>query len=313
VGIQHDVFDHVLEDVSAGLTAIVCERCVAVPACHADSQIVAQHGQCLGFFRTCVELACFEATAWYEKFLPGCLPTTPRIEFSTLLAANPPDSIAVAKHVSGKTFFDDTTELVSEIQLLIHVSGFDLESYHAAAYIIFHEMICHAFQGIRRASRNRDRRTREIDSFGEGWMDWVTFRVFADVVAGCGWSDIQPTLDRESREIVNRFRDARQGRFGISGQERTRAFFQIGEEAAQEYHAFLNSQPGWSAQDAEEVFFRISFDWNVEGDCRKRREFVNSVRQLLKFDRSKENISRLRESLEAYRNSGHVLDLVEFD
>ncbi len=312
-GIQDSLLDQVLLDVSAELEGVVCLHCGASPACVADPRIVELHGSCIRSFREGMELAQAEARAWYEKFLPGCLQTAPLIEFSTLLVCNPPDSIPVAKYVSGKTSFADTTELRSEVQLLVHVADVDLESYHAAAYILFHELICHAYQGIRGATRNRDRRTRETDSFAEGWMDWIAFRIFTDVTSGDGWSDVQPTLDREAREIVNRFRDARQGRLGNSSRERTRAFFQIGEEAAQQYHAFLNSQNGWSAADADEALFRISFDWNVRGDCRQRQEFVTSVRQILLFERSSEKIAGLTRSLDKYRNSGNVLDLVEFD
>lgn len=311
-GISDPLFDETVNEISKTLGAIVCKKCTVKSACSEDDRIVDCYGECIGFFRHCMELARKEAFAWYQRYLPGSLASPPEIEFSTELYVDPPDSISVAKHISGRTCFPDNHKMRSGIELCLHVSKFDLESYRAAAYILFHEMICHAFQGIRTAKSNKQRRTRETNSFAEGWMDRVTYLIFlCEVLLGYGLSGVKPALDEEVRQVARDFRKARLGDPEDPEFPRIRAFYWIGDQAAKEYSMFLNSHCT-TVEAPEKLFFRISFDWNLEGDCPERRKFMQDVREHLIISPSRAGRKALKKSLDLYRKSNNIKDLAKY-
>ncbi len=310
----HPLFDRTIEDITQNLRGIACRACIPQPACNYDAQIVARHGDCIRFFLECMQLAEEEAVAWYEKYLPGSLQTRPKIYLSTeYYNDDQPDSNRVAKYISGRTDFPDISENLSDIQLLLDVPKFDIKSYHATLYILFHEMICHAFQGLRTARANQERSTREIDAFSEGWMDWVTYLIFTEALQDGGWSDVNVAdvvrdFSKDIRDITNQYRNERQDFLRREDpSSRTRAFFYIGEEVAQEYHRFLQSRSP-SGEEADEIFYRISFDWNLDGGSQERQDFVTRVRQALKFKDG--SISELETSLDRYLESGNIRDLI---
>jgi hypothetical protein len=99
---------------------------------------------------------------------------------------------------------------------------------------------------------------------------------------------------------------------GKQGNQRLQAFFQIGEEAAESFQFFLRERSEWTLPEAAEWFYRISFDWNVEGDCPERRLFVEAARTAFKNS----GTGAVREGLELgvreYSNSLQARDLVKF-
>ncbi len=307
-GASDPLFDATLESLRHSLSQIDCTQCSAAPTCPGNPQIVAHHGKCIDFFRRWFIIALQESQAWHVAHSTSQLIDQVTVDFSTSYFANPPDSLNVARHVSAKTTFPDNPLFHSEVKLLLNVPEFELESLAACPYILLHELICHAFQGTRRATTNRDRRSREIDSFSEGWMDWLTFRIFLDLMSRHKSQDIDTPLVSET---VSRYRAARQGRVSDVAEQRHRAFFSIGEQAAQVFHAFLNSNSAAFSAGADELFYKISFQWSLDGDSTERTRFVTLVRQILQFERKPDKLSWLRNAVKKYEISGELRDLVK--
>jgi len=139
-------------------------------------------------------------------------PMSCRLEFDTLLASiddavgriyaplmaqtgvSPPDLILILKPIEadqrtglldttavlGSCKFDDTKVATSRVTLSIRDQSFDWVSLCQVPYTLFHELLCHAYQGL--AGRDRE----EVQSncaWTEGWMDTLAAEFIEDWLA----------------------------------------------------------------------------------------------------------------------------------
>ena len=206
--------------------------------------------------------------------------------FPRSMSMDAPDFVPVATAVAAETRFPAGQ---SEIRLKIDVPRFDFESYCVTPYMLFHEMCCHAFQSLRGSPRF----AREDDPFAEGWMDWVTYRIFCEVAGGNGLSDMNVAECEVMREhphsVAERTTVFRTHRYDLDNAaygnkwvlKRCIANFFMGQKAAMAFLDLL--QRTFTQIEAESLFLRASFDWNLQGSTSERMRFVdwcNRPRQL---------------------------------
>lgn len=96
--------------------------------------------------------------------------------------------------VSASTcFHDGPTGQLSVIDLTLAVERITWDAYATIPYTITHELICHAFQGSR-VSTERVISTGKCQ-FAEGWMDYVAFTFFEDMLEPRQVASALPTAD----------------------------------------------------------------------------------------------------------------------
>lgn len=146
-----------------------------------DSQLVARKGLC---FRWLLDIAEYASTYTRETYAPILdrfgLPA-PVASFSTGLRFNPrPHGLSHHAQLAARTEFRDDPAATSAITLFIS-DKFDLPSWLAVLYVLFHEYVCHAYQALDRSRMTS--RDRPADSrFAEGWMDAVAHLLARDQI-----------------------------------------------------------------------------------------------------------------------------------
>lgn len=93
-------------------------------------------------------------------------------------------------------------DLNSRISLSLAPATYDDATYNSLPYVLFHELICHVFQGPWVGSR----RTSDAASlYAEGWMDVVALTLLRQHAGECTRSDLHPT---DGRHHLDRSLDA---------------------------------------------------------------------------------------------------------
>jgi len=173
----------------------------------------------------------------------------------------------------------------SEVQLLLHVDNFDLDSYLTVPYVLFHECIAHAYHGLLPNANDR-KPHRPDDQFAEGWMDFVAFEIFKEVWKGNGPAKhllgrVKLTADHydrsyklhSSRIELSVKPPLRQSQYAICRRS--------GHHAARKVLRVLERTCPTEAR-AREIFFRMSFDLNMTQkiDSLQKNFFVAVINNL---------------------------------
>lgn len=77
---------------------------------------------------------------------------------------------------------DGQEKLASEVTLVLPEGGFDRDSLYTVPYLLSHEIICHAAQGIEGAPPRRP--SGPNCAWSDGWMDRLAFEVSVDALFG---------------------------------------------------------------------------------------------------------------------------------
>lgn len=242
------------------VVTLKCHTCSPIPAaiCCAENirrndEIITRSGACIKSLKQWFQLATQTAESYYRTHATGCPTLLPSMELSTAFKKE----VAGPFHVTGETEYRE--DGVCIIKLIFDTAHFDRESYESVPYILFHECICHAFQGFNIPDRKH---CSADDSFAEGWMDWAAYSALerterAHRATGPGGTPPPPQrVHRRHISIANRFHDWRwkdsvQVRNGVVAASR---FFDLLDELLEPKDPF---EATWNA------FFRITFDLNL--------------------------------------------------
>ena len=183
--------------------------------------------------------------------------------------------------ISGCTTYHDESpaSLVSEVELVFNISGFNWDTHLACLYVLFHECVSHAYQGMLLQHATR-RATEPRDSFAEGWMDWISLKVLeaallADSVSvinlGQSCDEVAKVADtyHRSRLSFEHFKQEKHKKDSVH--------WNVGVRAAQKFYKLLGILPE-TKESQEDLFLQISFDLNLlECDMHKLEIFVWNI------------------------------------
>jgi len=153
-----------------------------------DAEIVAASGLCIKPLLQTFAVAQEAARRYYQEY--GTVQGQsqfPQMVLSTkakAAAGGRVHDLPVPYNVNGTTSFlpseDDT-----QVELTLIPTEFDLRTYLAVPYVMFHECVAHGFHDIVPTPRNRIA-AYASDAFCEGWMDWIALQVMRDMYGGRG-------------------------------------------------------------------------------------------------------------------------------
>lgn len=315
------ITSRVLPVLEAKVAEISCAKCASSHSgkiCDgvndaADDLIVSDAGLCISSLKQLFNVAYEAALAYYSNFGAFFPQTTsPEVKFSTSYS-----SFQLSSHYSmTDSLVGAVTNflpplMIPRVQLQLTVSRLDLETYKRILYLLFHECIAHAFHGIHPDPKKRTG-TEPYDSFAEGWMDFVSYKIFEEVVKGTGFAGRRWDTTIKIPDVFEVASELHRKRATLSGRAGT-AQIRLGVMVAaltlnfiKDYYeqGFLDPFDGYWA-----AFYRLSFDLNLLSDisAEKRNAFVNCVRQL-GFENDNRNDARLL--LVQYLRTGDIYQLV---
>jgi len=283
-----------------------------------DDKIVDAGGQCVAPIKAAFQVALSLARRYYSTYstyFGNAIP--PSIEFSTSFRSSTPHDCPVPYHVGGATEFQDVAaRRLSVVKLTLVPEQFDFGTYTAVLYVLVHECLCHAFEGILAFPDFVERVAAEPDDgFAEGWMDWVAHEVLQEALRGKGpAADIVsklPHLD-EIADAATKFHLSRVDDQHPQPSKHAieRAF---GRDAAQRVFYLLERLPE-SREQPWEMFLRLSFDLNMLPHFHEIREqFVSLLELLLAKRGAIETLSKANSLTVSFRNylkNNNILQLV---
>jgi hypothetical protein len=167
-----------------------------------------------------------------------------------------------AFNVGGTTRFDTDEKNAARIHFALHEQklteseseklAFHELDFQALRYVMFHEIVCHAFQGLA-VQPLRRQATVEQDRFAEGWMDDMVYRILRELHDGIGLGP--PLSYSEWRASEGFHRD----RLEFADWPLT---YQQGAAQARYYEQYVYRRTN-SADRARKELFRCSFDLNL--------------------------------------------------
>jgi hypothetical protein len=300
----------IFESVAAELESISCDRCKPLTDCDGTSSKFKLRGgeECVKPFLMNYRLVLDEVMAWYTRYSVDFANLRLPEVLLSIRQYQRPTTLHICRNIGGTTKYEDKGEhLVSKIELHLNVPEFDSESYFAVPYVIFHELICHAFNGVRSSYLPRQE-TPETDRFAEGWMDYVAYRVFNEVMEGNGLTNhvIEDYASEYAMQGASLHRVRQEYDRTPQVENSMRANFMIGAHAAQ---FFLRTLRSMFPEEAEELFLRISFDLNLTRDRSKcRRKLVDLVYDSHRNPSVEGDVGaeRIRRLLRKYRSTNDV-------
>jgi hypothetical protein len=239
-----------------------------------DAEIVHKRGHCIKPLRRMFTLASDVAQTYYSNYAK-LNPVRPDVVFATGFCNSREElhDFPIPYSVTGVTEFPSRGQ-VSRVKLRFVPASFDWDTYAANLYILFHECVCHAFHAITPTCLDR-KPLPPFDTFAEGWMDWVAYKVLEEVLNGQGpaahlVSNLNLPPDCFSR--ASRYHEARRD-FRDPKRSKYASFAYMGSDAAKRLLAFFEKHlyKGEAAK-ALEKFYRLSFDitmLRVENDTKK--------------------------------------------
>lgn len=294
---SHGLLQAGLTALQQGLRAVSCSSCNGTTICSGypahDNPIVDQKGHCIEPFLSYFRFALDETRTCYAAACPRSSAIAAlTVDFATEYQPDPSE-VDVAPALGADVQHSPGAALQSRVRLLIDVPQVDLECCHVAPYVLFHELVCHAFHAIDPPVARRDTQ-REDDCFAEGWMDWVAFqlceRTLSRLIAGVGRGG--PSFTRAHLDLGSRLRAARQDlNSGNAHTRRRRGSLRIGTRAAQLFHGCISevlaayepadataASPRQQADRAWELFLQISLKLNrLSGQTERKDRFARWV------------------------------------
>lgn len=157
-----------------------------------NNELVEKGGLCITSLMEMYKAAHKVTELLYSHYLPAAH-TYPPVVFSTIHYANPEQlhHLPIRYFVRGETQFHGRGN-ISSIELGLTPRVFDVATFTATPYILFHECIAHAFFSISPACAGRTG-VGDSDEFSEGWMDLVAFKVAEEVLSDSKrWHNLIP-------------------------------------------------------------------------------------------------------------------------
>jgi hypothetical protein len=264
-----------------------------------DLELVARRGLCITSLRQLFETANDGAKTYcstYGTLYPHKEP--PQVTFSTAfyLTRSILHSVPVDYQVGGLTTY---AKALAQVELGLVVNKFDLQTYHAVPYVLFHECVAHALHSIFPTIVGREGKA-SYDPWGEGWMDWVAYQMMEDIVNQRGPAanlSINLPFQLDSIKAALEFHTARVS-FERDETSATDPDSELGagvsllffgvEAAKKVYYllreifkgdrelAGLYKDIGLPGEEYRAAFYRLSFDLNMHQafDDRKRLRFT---------------------------------------
>jgi hypothetical protein len=133
---------------------------------------------------------------------------------------------------------------------------FDLKTWRGLPCLVFHELICHAFQGLAGNPWNARKHTSQADAFAEGWMDEVAFQIVTSLWTGLGLEKPPYPAGYDEVDALHSFHKYRMstGEFHV---------YRLGAHNARRFQAFVFRLPGFTEETARAALYRCSFDLNL--------------------------------------------------
>lgn len=145
-----------------------------------DSKVMADPGKCIAPLHTLFEVSSRFATLAYKHYCKDIPPYT--ICFGSQHSREQSlHDIPVDFQVGGAA---NLAPSHSEVRLILNHKLLTPKAYRAILYILFHECICHGFQGTLDKHRKKRVHTGACDKFAEGWMDWITIGLLKEFLEG---------------------------------------------------------------------------------------------------------------------------------
>ncbi len=181
--------------VRTALEAVNCVACAGADrVCRGsklvDDDVVATRGACLEPFNRIFEFARPATLQCYEHYSSVPAPQLRAVDvyLSTDILEKRPNLFYCPRIDGATTYHDKGTQQTSEVGLHLDRSSLDPWSVWTIPYLFFHELVCHAWQGIvsgnNPVARTADDTTSPDDYFAEGWMDHVAIRILESAQHG---------------------------------------------------------------------------------------------------------------------------------
>jgi hypothetical protein len=282
--------------IREALKAVNCEACAGVDrVCRGsklvDDDVVAARGACLEPFNRIFEFARTATLQCYEQYSSVAAQHLRAVEvyLSTDVLKKEPNLVLCRRINGATTYHDEGTQQASEVGLHFDRSTLDTWSVRTIPYLFFHELVCHAWQGIvsrnQPVARSLSDTTSPDDYFAEGWMDHVAIRILE--LAQRGTFETHPALKfapcpqlrlqhvAQGRDVSGERGDAdsyyfRQAEEDLDDDESLRrAAIYHGQRAASWFEQQLDRQD--LSGEGVDLFLKLSFDLNVEARIADQR------------------------------------------
>lgn|SRR5262245_50820396 len=265
-----------LETLTRKVDCTICGSAVCAGTEHDDyilgSALPAGRGDCMRPLYNIFVLALSAAVEYYKThstLLPSNAAAS--VRFSSGFLNERPES-ALPYSIGGATFFEPPTSLV---QLQVCIEDLDLSSYSAVPYVLFHECICHAFQGLL-SSSGTNRETIPSDLFAEGWMDWIASEIANEVLTGNSPLLKPGAIPPESAKTAASYH-LKRGDYEAKVRPKYVLQYAFGRQIAEDLLSFFG-RLGQLPTTPRELLWRLSFDINLIRE--KRHDLNQFVRNL---------------------------------
>ncbi len=173
--------------------------------------------------------------------------------------------------VQGKTeFLDDSRAPLAEIRLELQ-APLDGDSLFAVAWVIAHELVCHAQQVPPRDARPRVAST-EDSPFFEGWMDEVAYALFrARAVSDAADGAATGFVGRHALQIVTAAANFRRDRYEVRREAGPHPFtrqWELGATAARILLRFFQTCAAYEQEERREraaLAQLVSLSYRIQG------------------------------------------------
>lgn len=265
------------------ISKVSCSNCISNLQNRFQPEPLGNSGCYLNQLRFFFEIASEAALNYYSRFTNLKDVRFPLTTFNTEkhLSHDSLHGLPISYSVGGKTTFCSIEKQCwSAVTLGIKIEDFDLATYLALPYCFFHECFAHIFHGIYPNSLNR-MSSEPYDSFTEGWMDYIAFKIFELVIEKKSFVSHPTTIfsnDQHNHGYQYHFAryDTSNSKYSINA-----PLIKQGQSAANKLRWVLETLP-FSKDRAWEILFQISFDLNMsrEFDQAKRMDFVTIIDNL---------------------------------
>ncbi|HBB97217.1 MAG TPA: hypothetical protein DC054_17710 [Blastocatellia bacterium] len=284
--------------ITTSVNALCCQTCGSAAAiCEGlatmkDNGIVSDKGDCIAQLRQMFDMAREAARTYYAAYA-ATFPVN--LDPDIVLSTRHTNSMLAGNHhlanfyASGMTEFVDTAvqpKAEAQLNLLMDDKAvefmLDLNTYKGILYIMFHECIAHAFQGLLPNFQGRQP-TRPYDMFAEGFMDQVAFEVLREVLEKTGLANTSGLKRQihfpDSLKVTERIRLSRND-CDVNDVATDKAELARGVLAAETIlklirSAYTSNDFG-RPEDFWQGYYRLAFGLNLRRDIdwRKKRDFV---------------------------------------
>ena len=304
---KHGVLFRPLQDDLRGTAErISCLACSAVrpricDGGNKDDEIVRNGGVCIAPIRSMFDVAAQVTTESYAKHCNLFDPeAAPELSFSTSFCNSKPHTIPGDYFVGGATTHHDDPLPRSDVDLCLWPNRFDWNAYTAILYVLFHECICHAYQGM------KPLRPKPFnDGFVEGWMDWIAFECFRrHLQSGPSSLFVQASLDAGTAFHLLR------SDYNHKEKSDQASICALGRSVARSLGKLLERLPE-SASNPWSSLLMMSFDMNMVGGLSDRELLALYNRLRPEEQHDSPNLDEVVQPLRKYLHSKEIGSLLE--